>query len=90
MKSENIVQWLEDKKLGVSMNKFVGEFKKFIVLKDKVNVYNGDRKIGKNTCRVWYGVKRIIEDETETEEQINKLNERIVPQVTTDNSKTRE
>ena len=45
------------------------------------NVYNGDKKIGEKKCRVWYGVKRIIE-----EEEGDKLNEDVLSRDATSNS----
>ena len=57
IKSNKLVDWLEYKKLGITMKKFAIELNKYCKLKKYDNIKNGDKFIDKKAHTVWYGIK---------------------------------
>ena len=57
--SEDIKKWLEGKKLGITINKFVMELKKYCTIKKFANVDRFDKRVGKKSCKAWKGIKSL-------------------------------
>eukprot|EP01041_Mallomonas_annulata_P006862 gene6862-13904_t len=62
IKSSEIKDWLEIKKLGVSMEKFSKGLKPYCTIKKLDEVENKKIKIGGKAHTCWFGVSRIIEE----------------------------
>jgi phage/plasmid-associated DNA primase len=59
--SNEIENWLKEKKIGISMKRFGMDMKLNIVKNKWINVETKDKKISGKARKVWFGVKRICE-----------------------------
>jgi phage/plasmid-associated DNA primase len=60
--SNNIEEWINSKKLGISMKKFGMEMKKYITIHKLDNVENKVKKINGKGVQAWFGIQKILED----------------------------
>ena len=70
VKSNDIKSWLEQKKFGISMEKFSKELKKYCSINHFENVDNKYKKIGGKSIRVWCGVNIIKETSYEEDMEL--------------------
>jgi hypothetical protein len=59
IKSNELKVWLDEKKVGISMEKFSKDLKKYLVLNHFDNVINKNKKIEGKTYTCWFGIKDI-------------------------------
>ena len=59
--SNTIENWINDKKLGITMKKFGMEMRKYIVINKLEKVDNKVKKINGKGIQVWFGIKAIQE-----------------------------
>lgn len=68
IRNEEVKEWIEKKRIGISQNKFSGDLKKYCIINKYAGVENKPKSFGKKTIRGWFGIKKIIETpEIETE-----------------------
>jgi phage/plasmid-associated DNA primase len=70
VKSNDIKSWLEQKKFGISMEKFSKELKKYCCINHFENIDNKYKKIGGKSIRVWCGVNIIKETSYEDDMEL--------------------
>ena len=61
--SSEIQEWLEEKKIGITMKKFGMEIKRYIVKNNLKNVRPDLKKVCGINKQVWFGIKYISENE---------------------------
>ena len=61
--SKEIQDWLEEKRMRMSMKKFASELKRQCVIKGWQNIVSDEKKINKKNTSIWRGIKRIKEEE---------------------------
>ena len=59
--SSDLQEWIDEKKLSLTMKKFGMELKRYCCLRKYENVTNGDKKVNGKKKVVWYGLKKILE-----------------------------
>ena len=57
VKSSELKDWLDTKKLGISITRLGRELNKYAIINKLENLHNGDKKIAGKKCVVWYGNK---------------------------------
>ena len=57
--SSEIQEWLEEKKIGITMKKFGMEIKRYIMKNNLKNVRPDNKKINGCCKKVWFGIKNI-------------------------------
>ena len=73
VESSYLKQWLSNKKVGISMEKFAKDLKKYCVLNGKDSIDNKMKKVNGKSQRCWFGIKLFSynpEMEVEKEEDI--------------------
>jgi hypothetical protein len=68
VRSQEIEDWIKHKDLRISMKKLANELKFHLNLAKLENVYNKVKKVNGKSIMVWFGIKRIIEDDEFEEE----------------------
>jgi len=61
VRSSTIEEWIQRKRLGVSMKKFGAEIKKYCLINGRDGVFSKDKKLSGKNVKVWSGVKEIVE-----------------------------
>ena len=62
VKSKDLQDWINEKKLGISITKLGRELNKYATINKLENLHNLDKKIAGKTNKVWIGIKEREED----------------------------
>lgn len=54
-----IVDWLKSQGLGITINKFTIEMKKYLTLNKIIDVEAGQKKVSGKNSRIWFGIKEL-------------------------------
>lgn len=66
VKSSELQNWLDAKKLGISITRLGRELNKYAIINKLENLHTGEKKIAGKKNRIWFGIKeKEIEDEEE-------------------------
>lgn len=66
VKSSELQEWLDSKKLGISITRLGRELNKYAIINKLENLKSKDKKIGGKTNKIWIGIKeKEVEDEEE-------------------------
>lgn len=65
VKSSEIQEWIDKKKLGITITKFGKELKKYCKIRKYDDVESDNKKLSGKVCKVWYGIKVKVEEEEE-------------------------
>ena len=60
--SDHITNWIQNKKLGITMMKFGLELKKYCNSKKHINVDNKKKKVNRRSVQVWCGINSNLDD----------------------------
>ena len=66
VKSSELQEWLDSKKLGISITRLGRELNKYAIINKLQNLLSKDKKIAGKSVKVWFGItEKEIEDEEE-------------------------
>ena len=61
VRSSTIEEWIQRKRLGISMKKFGTEITKYSVVNSIEGVFSKDKKLSGKNVKVWSGLREIVE-----------------------------